>query len=304
MQDVSSPFDLLSTSIKPSMATLTQTTAVPPKTEPAHDSSYIPRGSVTAELKFYAPPFDGSKPFNYPFGTEPPEGKPRRNFGDADIPVMITDIRGQESSFNIDDNAFRTLKAGLSTEVDFASEASIKEKYYPEVEQLLLKNVPGAKRVLPFDYTARPSGGTRPPVLRVHIDQTKTAAIGRVKQLLPDEAEELLKDRVRIINVWRPLNGPVQCSPLAFADSKTVDDEALVAVEHRYAERTGETISVQHANEQWYYWSGMENHERLLLECFDSEKGGRVPHSAFEDPRSPIGGKQRESIEVRSLVFG
>jgi len=109
---------------------------------------------------------------------------------------------------------------------------------------------------------------------------------------------------VRIINVWRPINGPVQASPLAFADSMTVSDEALVAVEHRYVERTGETISVQHMDEQWYYWSGIDNHERILLECFDSEKGGRVPHTAFVDPRSPAGGRQRESIEVRALVFG
>lgn len=56
----------------------------------------------------------------------------------------------------------------------------------------------------------------------------------------------------------------------------------------------------------------MTNNERLLLECFDSEalkegtkvQGGRVPHTAFVDPRSPAGAKGRESIEVRALVFG
>jgi len=48
----------------------------------------------------------------------------------------------------------------------------------------------------------------------------------------------------------------------------------------------------------------MKNNERLLLECFDSEKNGRVPHTAFVDPRSPKGARERESIEVRALVFG
>ena len=48
----------------------------------------------------------------------------------------------------------------------------------------------------------------------------------------------------------------------------------------------------------------MENNERLFLECFDSEKGGRVPHTAFVDPRTPEGARHRESIEVRALVFG
>ena len=270
--------------------------------EPSKSPYYIPRGPVVAELKFYDPPADGAKPFNYP--DEPPKGTPKRNFGDADIAVNIKDIRGQESAFNIDENAFSTLKVGHSVAVDFNSAESIKERYFPEVEEILLKHVPGAKRVYIFDYTVRPSGGKRPPVLRVHIDQNKAAAEGRVKHFLPDEAETLLRGRFRIINTWRVLNGPVQCSPLAFADSKTVKDESLVAVEHRYPDRTGETLSVKHANEQWYYWSGVENDERLLLEVFDNEKGGRLPHTAFVDPRSPAGGRQRESIEVRALVFG
>lgn len=276
----------------------------PQNVESSPHSSYIPRGIATASLKFYAPPANGSKPFNYPGEIEPPEGLPKRNFGDADIPVTITDIWGQESLYNLDDNAFTTLKTSPSIEKDFASEESIKANYYPEVERLLLQHIPGAKRVFIFDNTLRRVGGNRPPVLRVHIDQTPAAAISRVRSLLPDEASTLLQSRVRIINVWRTLNGPVQCSPLAFADSKTVRDEALVAVEHRYQDRTGETISVAHMDERWYYWSGIDDDERILLECFDSEKGGRVPHTAFVDPRSPVGGRQRESIEVRALVFG
>jgi len=282
--------------------TSTDTYYPPTDVESTPESSHIPRGPVTANLQFYAPPSDGSKPWNYV--VEPTDGSPKRNFGDADIAVTINDIRGQESKFNLDDNAFTTLKTTPSAEKDFTSEESIKKNYYPEVEQLLLKRVSGAKRIHIFDQTLRRVGGNRPPVLRVHIDQNKKAAYGRVQSSLPDEAAGLLKGRVRIINIWRPLNGPVQCSPLAFADSKTVSEDALVTVEHRYPDRTGETLSVKHADEQWYYWSGIENDERVLLECFDSEKGGRVPHSAFVDPRSPVGGRQRESIEVRALVFG
>ena len=127
------------------------------------------------------------------------------------------------------------------------------------------------------------------------------AAHARVRHLLPTEAEDLQKNRVRIISFWCPLNGPVQCSTLAFADSKTVSEEALVSMEHRYLDRTDGTLSVKHMDEQWYHCSGLENDERLLLECFDSEKGGRVPHTAFVDHRSPVGERQRESIEVRAL---
>ena len=284
------------------MATQTQTQAASPAMQAVHDSSYIPRGAVTTSLKFYAPPSDGSKPFNYV--EQAPEGQPQRNYSDTDIEVSLDDIRGKESNFNVDDNAFATLIVGESAEKKFEDDESIKKNYYPEVEQLLLKHAPGAKRILLFDHTIRRSTGNRNPVTRVHIDQTKKSARERVHHHLPDEAETLLKGRVRIINVWRPLNGPVQATPLAFADSQTFRDEALIPIEHRYPDRTGETAAVQHDKERWHYWSGMTNNERLLLECYDSEKNGRVPHTAFEDPRTPEGATQRESIEVRALVFG
>ena len=109
--------------------------------------------------------------------------------------------------------------------------------------------------------------------------------------------------------MWRPINGPVQSFPLAFADSGSVADEDLVGIEHRYPDRNGETAGVKFSERQeWWYWSGMGDGERLLLKCFDSDEvvggRGRVPHSAFVDPRTPVGARGRESIEVRALVFG
>ena len=115
---------------------------------------------------------------------------------------------------------------------------------------------------------------------------------------------------VRLINVWAPLNGAVESHPLAFASSPSVRDEDLVGVEHRYPDRTGETVGVRkNDSQQWYYWSGTNGQERTLLECFDTEKGEggqqrRVAHSAFEDPRNAEGAKGRESVEVRCLIFG
>ena len=66
---------------------------------------------------------------------------------------------------------------------------------------------------------------------RVHIDQTYDASVKRVHYHLPDEAERLLKGRVRIINVWRPIQNPVAHKPLAVADWRTVDQQDLVPVE-------------------------------------------------------------------------
>ncbi|TPX13178.1 uncharacterized protein E0L32_006378 [Thyridium curvatum] len=276
----------------------------------------VPRGPVRAQLNYYTPPPDGSRPHNY---VEPAEGQPQRNFAQQAHAVDIADIRGRESDFqSLDRDAFQVLR-GLapSAERSFADDASIRERYYPEVEELLLSHIPGASRVHLFDHTIRRTDPKSPraPVTYVHIDQTARSVEQRVRRHMGDEADALLRGRYRIVNVWRPLNkGPVETFPLAFASSASLDDADVVPVEHRYPNGyTGETASIRYnPGQKWYYLSGMTGDERILLECFDSEafkagsgvQGGRVPHTAFVDPRSRPDAEGRESIEVRALVFG
>ncbi|KPM39437.1 hypothetical protein AK830_g7125 [Neonectria ditissima] len=278
-------------------------------------SSTIPRGDVTATLNFYKPPTDSAKPFN--FVDTPPEGQPQRNFSDTSHEVVIHDIRGRETSFSLDNDAFQIIQnVPESKETKFRDDQSIKDNYYPEVEQLLLKNIPGANRVYFFDHTIRRQepDSNRHPVTRVHIDQTAAAAAQRVRRYFPEEADKLLQGRYRIVNVWRPLNKtPLEAFPLAVASSASVEDDDVVPVEHRYPDGyQGWTAAIHHnPNQKWHYLSGMTGSERLLLECFDSEAlkpgskiKGRVPHTAFEDPRTRADAEGRESIEVRTLVFG
>jgi len=287
-----------------STTTTQTTTSTTLKTTP---SDYVPHGPVSSTLTFYKAPEDGSAPYNF---VEPqPEGVLQRNYGAADHSVLITDIRGHESAYNLDKDAFQTIQDVKSEETAFADDEHIKKVYYPEVEKLILGNVPGAHKVFLFDHTIRRAelNAHRAPVLRAHVDQTAKSTKQRIEHHLPDEAEKLLQGRYRIINVWRPINGTVQSFPLGFASAASVNDDDLIGVEHRYPTRTGETAGVKYNPEQqWHYWSGMDNDERLFLKCFDSKdvQGKRVPHTAFVDPRTPEGAKGRESIEVRALVFG
>jgi hypothetical protein len=289
--------------------TQTQTATTTTLSGAEHDASYVPRGPVKTELNFFKDPEDGSKPWNY---VEPrTDGTPQRNYGVTVAEVTMDDVRDRESDFYLDKDAFQTFKKVPSdmTYQDWEDEEKVKSTYYPEVEKLLLDNVPGAHKVTLFDHTIRRSdpNANRAPVTRVHVDQTPRSTEWRVKLHNPEDAEELLKGRYRIINVWRPLNGPVQAHPLGFASAESVDDNDLVPVEHRYPHRTGETAGVRfNENQKFYYWSGMQNDERLFLKCFDSQDGvgQRVPHTAFVDPRTPEGAKGRESIEVRAMVYG
>jgi len=275
----------------------------------------VPRGTVTATLNYFQPPADGSNPVNY---VEKPADKPQRNFGDDSREVSISDVRGSESQYNLDRDAFAVVTAQPpSRETAFVDDDSIRRNYYPEVEALLLANIPGADRVFLFDHTVRRAApdAHRAPVTRVHIDQTAASAAQRVRRHEPDDAERLLAGRYRIVNVWRPLNaGPVESFPLAFASSSTLADADVVPVEHRYpGGYTGQTAAIRFSPaHRWHYLSGMTGDERLLLECFDSDalkegsavQGGRLAHTAFVDPRTRADAEGRESIEVRALVFG
>lgn len=284
----------------------------------------VPRGPVTARLEFYEAPKDGSRPFNYV--ETPPEGVPQTNFGSVTADVQIRDIRTHESDFTLDRHAFEAIsnvQSSVSKDDPIADDGlwsstaneAIRTKYYPEVEELILGSIPGARKVVIFDHTLRRAdpSASRKPVLHVHVDQTASSAIQRVKLHLPtEEADEIISagTRVRLVNVWRPLNdGPVESFPLAVADAGSVRDQDLVAVQHRYPDRVGETAAVKYnPSQRWWYWSGMLPTDRLLLKCFDSDEAaastGRAPHTAFEDPRSLPDATPRESIEVRTLVFG
>lgn len=267
-----------------------------------------PSGPVSATLNFYKNPEDGSAPFNYV--EEPPKGVPQRNFGDEDVEVNLQDVRGHEKEFHLDKHAFATLQGiSSSPKIDWHDDESVKSVYYPEVEKLLLENVPGSpNRIILFDHTIRRAlpNAHRAPVTRAHIDQTAKSAAQRVNFHSPEDAEKLLKGRYRIINVWRPLNGAVETHPLAFAEANSVPDTDMVGVEHKYPDRSGETAAIRYnPNHKWHYWSGIDNDERIFLQCFDSNSPStRVPHSAFVDPRTTPDSKHRESIEVRALVFG
>ncbi|KAI1093368.1 hypothetical protein F5B19DRAFT_450071 [Rostrohypoxylon terebratum] len=285
--------------------------------------STVPRGPVTAKLDFSHPPPPGVVAFNY-VGT-PPAGEPQRNLIPDPHLVSISDIRGRESDFTLDHDAFQIIRAvppsseeTSPTGSNFRDDESIKTHYYPEITRLLLASIPGSTHIHIFDHTIRRADPSAPrkAVQNVHIDQTGYSATKRVhRHMGAAAAPSLLRGRYRIVNVWRTLNrDPVETMPLAFASSATLEDADVVPVEHRYPDGyVGQTAAIAYnPTQRWYYLSGMTGDERLLLECYDSEgekegsgvAGGRVPHTAFEDPRSRPDAEGRESIEVRALVFG
>jgi hypothetical protein len=129
-----------------------------------------------------------------------------------------------------------------------------------------------------------------------------------VRDLLPaGEAEALLRGRFSVINVWRPIRGPVLDSPLALCDATSMAPEDFVATDLKYPNRTGEIYSVTfNPRHRWFYFPRMAVDEVVLIKCYDSAGDGRArftAHGAFDDPTTPPDAAPRESIEARTLAF-
>jgi hypothetical protein len=271
-------------------------------------SSAKPAGKkdVVATLNFYKPNEDGSGPHATYVDRPETYDRPREPHD-----VTIHDVRGSEKDYTLDQNGFQ-IYPHVATEKAFVDDEQIKTHYYAETEQLL-KDATGASKIFIFDHTIRrnvPGGENKPtsrgPVQAVHIDQSYKAAASRVPHHLPEEADELLKGRHQIINVWRPIK-TVERDPLALAEASTVFDSDLVVTELIYPNRVGETLQVRYnEGQKWFYKSGLTPEEVILIKCFDSKTDGRarrVPHTAFTDPTAAADAPARESIEVRALVF-
>jgi hypothetical protein len=263
---------------------------------------------VTAELTYSVD--TGVKPVNETYG---PGHLMRRASGTLEKrSVRIRNGRSIAGELSFDRSGF-VLVSHRTQVPDFFDKAQLPVAYYPEVEALV-KEVSGARRVVVFDHTLRSGDEAergarqiREPILLVHNDYTEWSGPQRVRDLLPDEAEALLRGRVAVIQVWRAINQPIQANPLAIADARSLAPGDLIAAERRYPDRVGEIYQVAYSPaHEWFYFPRMRRDEALVFKVYDSETDGRArftAHTSFHDPTTPPGAPPRQSIEVRTLAF-
>jgi hypothetical protein len=265
---------------------------------------------VDATLNYLAPMSE--RPRNYTF--DPPPGTPRSNSTPEAHTVPVYDARAVASDISLDREGFAVLHYRSAVQ-NFWDEDELRRVYYPEAQRVIAEAT-GASKVFIFDHTLRrrvrgvddrAAGAPRQPATRVHVDHTATSGPQRVRDFFGDEAAELLRGRVQVINLWRPIRGPLRDAPLAVCDAGSVAPGDLVPSDLVYQNRVGETYGVTYnPAHRWFYVPDMQPDEALLLKCFDTATDGRArfaPHTAFEDPTAPADILPRESIELRTLVF-
>jgi hypothetical protein len=226
--------------------------------------------------------------------------------------VVLHNGRLDANGFELERNGFRFVHHETRV-VDFFDEDEVRRVYYPEM-QALVKAETGAARVEVFDHTLRTDDDQlretrqiREVVRRVHNDYTEWSGPQRVRTFLPQEADELLRRRFAVIQVWRPIRHPVETWPLAIADAQSISPESLVVTERRYPDRIGQTYAITYdPAHRWYWFPRMRPDEALVFKTYDSQEQGCArwtAHTAFDDPTTAPGARPRESIEIRTLAF-
>jgi hypothetical protein len=271
----------------------------------ATNKKVMPR-DVTTSLNYLG---EVNEPL-FKYAYDSPPGEPKTNVTMVARPVVVHDARGLNPVPTVDREGF-ALVGQRSRLENFYDEDQVRLVYFPECERLL-SDLTGAPRVVVFDHIVRNAArasekGIKMPATAVHNDYTASSGPQRLRDLLPTESAELLRHRFAIINVWRPLRGPVLDSPLGVCDARSIAPGDLVPNARIYADRRGEIQAVRfNSAHRWYYFSEMQPEEALLLKCYDSADDGRArftAHSAFLDPTAPPDSAPRESIETRALVL-
>jgi hypothetical protein len=249
----------------------------------------------------------------------PSSGRPPDSPELGRFDMRIADCRPIASELDLDRQGF-VLRAHTTAFAEMLDPERVKAAYYPEMGQWL-RGIVGAEAVVVFDHNvrsaagpARGQAGVRAPVDAVHDDYTEASGPKRAAELLDAHGLGHLKGRrVAMINVWRPLHGPVLDLPLTLCLAPSVAPGDLVSTPiHHYMEdrldvpsHSGEIYSARHnPAHRWFYVSAMQPDEVLVFKGYDSrtDVARYVPHTAFAHPGRPAQFTPRESIEVRTVV--
>ncbi|MGH8680103.1 MAG: CmcJ/NvfI family oxidoreductase [Burkholderiales bacterium] len=272
--------------------------------------------AVAAQLTYLAPGDGPAEVRVYP----PASGLATVRPASVQHVVSIRDARPVADRLRLDEQGFE-LHSRRTAFAEFYDEAAVRERYYPEVQGVVQASM-GALAVVVFDHNVRSAAraargeqGVRTPVDQVHNDYTEQSGPKRKQEILAAAGRSDLADRhVAFVNLWRPIVGPVLDNPLTVCDARSVSPEDLVATEIQHfgeddltvPRHSGQIQSVRYnPGHRWFYVSGMQPDEFLLLKCYDSRADGRarfLPHTGFRNPACPSEFVPRESIEARTLV--
>lgn len=177
--------------------------------------------------------------------------------------------------------------------------------YNAELNRLLTERL-HAVEVVVFDHTLRVDdpNAIRKPARNVHSDYSEAGARQRLIDLLgTDKASAWDEGHYAFINVWRPVETPINSSPLGFVRPSSVAPEDWVLLDLIYPDRKGQIMGlVSTPRHEWVYRSRMTPDDVAVFNIYDNQGLPSVAHSALDMVEDPGVTTIRKSIESRTLV--
>jgi hypothetical protein len=264
---------------------------------------------LSALIPYYAPP-DGRPPADVrPDFTSIPL---------ADHPVTITDMRSHAEGFALEREGF-TLADAPTAVRNFYDKEELARVYLREAADLVRSLTGCAATAVMNAPLIRVSGapetrplGTAPTGDLAHADVSASSAEFLLRRSVRrEQADDLVRHRYALFNVWRAFSGPPQDMPLALCDTRTVEapdkQHCFITMRNSLGDTvTWNNIAYRHSpRHRWWYCRDMRRDEALVFRSFDSHPAHaeQVPHSAFHDATCPADVPPRASVEVRVFAF-
>ncbi|MEM1075762.1 MAG: CmcJ/NvfI family oxidoreductase [Pseudomonadota bacterium] len=217
--------------------------------------------------------------------------------------VTVLDTRGAADVSFLDDSvAFYIEPTAIK---EFASREDWQPVYDCELTELLRREI-GAQEVIVFDHTVRVDdpNSERKPARNVHSDYSSEGAKNRLVDILGEtRAAEWARGHYAFINVWRPVDAPINSAPLGFVRPSSVPDDDWILIDLIYPERKGHIMGlVANPSHEWLYRSRMTPDEVAVFNIYDSAGAPSIAHSALDMAEDPSATVPRKSIESRTLI--
>ena len=158
----------------------------------------------------------------------------------APTDVAVLDERADEATTSFASDGVEFAAAPTCVET-FGAEETWRDRYDAELTDFLSDRL-GAEEVVFFDHTVRidDPNSDRKPARNVHSDYSREGAENRLIDVLgPERAAEWTAGRYAFLNVWRPVDDPINSALLGFVRPASVAEEDWILLDLIYPDRIG-----------------------------------------------------------------
>ncbi len=220
----------------------------------------------------------------------------------TDVTVFDERAVGVATTFADASVAFTTCPTEITS---FADAGNWQPTYDRELTALLRDEI-DAQEVIIFDHTVRIDDphADRKPARNVHSDYSVDGAKQRLIDILgADRAAEWSEGHYAFVNVWRPVDAPINSAPLGFVHPESVAEEDWILLDLIYPDRVGQILGLAaNPDHEWIYMSKMTPDDVAYFNIFDNQGRPSIAHSALDMFEDPTIRTIRKSIESRTLV--